>query len=193
MVSQRVSLFWCKYVLTGINSLRPGKKLSCLANRNEVRSRPLLSLRNCCLFLCLWYELWSDSVLTWREANTVWFHWEHVKSVWLQGSSPLTVLWLVRSSWSCGRIKGEHTGGVLGTMKKELEVLPKMNVAIICYGNLILQSGTNSCSPVGVILLFKGSAHASKSSCPCPEQTCPCRRAHLTAGMVSDAERGAIC
>lgn len=41
-----------------------------------------------------------------------------MKSVWLQGSSPLMVLWLVRSSRSCGRIKG----GVLGTVWEELEV-----------------------------------------------------------------------
>lgn len=52
--------------------------------------------------------VWGDPVLTWRQANMVRCHWEHTKSVWLQGSAPPMMLWFLRSFLSCDRIKGEQ-------------------------------------------------------------------------------------
>ena len=59
-----------------------------------------------------------------------------------------------------------------------------MNIPIIGYRNLILQSGTNTRSIAGVILLLIGSAHAPKTFWQCLEQTCPYRHASSSHQQV---------
>lgn len=76
-----------------------------------------------------------------------------------------------------GSKEDNRAEGDLGTSYQYLVVLAKVSVTIIGYRNLILQSGTNTKSLAGVILLLKEIAHAPKSFWQCPEPTYPCGHA----------------
>lgn len=145
-MSQGVSLFWCKYVLTGINSLRPGKKLW---TRNEVRSRPLLSSRNCCLFLC--WCLWFEVILLSLGEKQMWC--DFTEDMWNQSGCRALHLWWCSGLWDPPGLVAGLKEVFWALFGRNSRFLPKMNITMIYYRNLTLQSGTNSSSPGGVIIL----------------------------------------
>lgn len=113
-ISSDVNMFWLALTPSG-----QGR-----SSEEEMKSGVVLAFLKKLLFISvLMFVVWDDPVLTWREANMVWFHWGHVKSAWLQGSSPLAceillVLWQDwrRTHWRCF---GHHLGGTRGFTQDE--------------------------------------------------------------------------
>lgn len=83
-------------------------------------------------------QMWCDSI-------------GNVTSVWLQGSSPPMMLWLLRFFLPVAGLKGDTVLPVIWATYTNNLVTPKMDIVTTDCRNLILQSGTNTRFLVNVL------------------------------------------